>query len=77
MNLEKAITAGELSRELGMSYSGALKLLKSMGGGKTLAGVTFYNRDDVANHLTQKYTLLLAFLECHRSSVEAEVRADA
>ena len=72
MDLRNAITAGELARELEMSYTGASKLLKRVGGGENLAGVTVYDRRFVKQYLWMKNVRLLDFLELLPADVDTK-----
>jgi len=68
VNLSKVITAGVLAEELGMSKSGAAKLLKRVGGGEQVGDLWIYDVDHVKEYLRVQNIKLLAFLECAPTS---------
>ena len=64
MNIDKAITASMLGKELGVSAGTANALLREIGEGERLGNMMLFDRDDARRVVAKKYENILKFLGC-------------
>lgn len=62
IDLDKYITAAQLSEAIGVSNATANKMLKEVGGGQMIGNTTFYDRESVRAAVALKYSRVLGFI---------------
>lgn len=62
IDLDKYITAAQLSEAIGVSNATANKMLKEVGGGQMIGNTTIYDRESVKKSVADKYERVLQFV---------------